>query len=125
MKDFLAVGIGGFVGAIARYSTGLLFERMLGLTAFPYATLIVNVAGCLMIGLLGGVADHHGFMSPTIQLLLIVGLLGGFTTYSAFGYQTISLVHEGKVLLSVVNVFAHLLAGLGAVFVGELIGKRI
>ncbi len=91
----------------------------------PYATLIVNVVGCLLIGLLGGLAENTGLISPGMGLFLIVGLLGGFTTYSAFGYQTLALAHEGRMLLAALNVSAHVTLGLGAVWLGELIAKRM
>ena len=125
MKDFLAVGMGGFLGAIARYSTGILVDRFFPSAVFPYATLMVNVVGCLLIGLLGGLMSNAQLTSPTLQLFLIVGLLGGFTTYSAFGYQTLALAHEGRIVLSLLNVGAHLVLGLGAVLVGELIGRQL
>lgn len=125
MKNVLAIGIGGFIGSIARYSTGVLVERIFDTHVFPHATLIVNVVGCLVIGLLGGLVEDMPVTSHALQLFLIVGLLGGFTTYSAFGYQTISLAQEGRVAFSLLNVCAHLALGLGAVWIGQLIGKQI
>ena len=125
MKNALAVGLGGFFGCIARYLTGVLVVRLFDAPVFPYATLIVNVAGCLLIGLLGGLAENTQLISPEMQLFLIVGLLGGFTTYSAFGYQTLTLAHEGRMLLAILNVSAHIILGLGAVWLGAFIAKQI
>ncbi len=125
MKNALAVGFGGFLGCIARYLIGVLVIRLFDAPVFPYATLIVNVVGCLLIGLLGELAENTQLISPEMQLLLIVGLLGGFTTYSAFGYQTLTLAHEGRMLFSVLNVSAHIILGLGAVWLGELIAKQM
>ncbi len=125
MKNALAVGLGGFFGCIARYLTGVLVIRLFDAYVFPYATLIVNVVGCLLIGLLGGLVENARLISPEMQLFLIVGLLGGFTTYSAFGYQTLTLAHEGRMLLAVLNVSTHTILGLGAVWLGEFIAKQI
>jgi CrcB protein len=125
MKNALAVGFGGFFGCIARYLTGVVVARFFDASAFPYATLIVNIVGCLLIGLLGGLAQSGELISPAMQLFLIVGFLGGFTTYSAFGYQTLTLAHEGRMFFALLNVSAHLILGLGAVWLGELIAHKV
>jgi len=125
MKNALAVGLGGFFGCIARYLTGVLVVRLFDAPVFPYATLIVNITGCLLIGLFGGLAENTDLISPELQLLLIVGLLGGFTTYSAFGFQTLALARDGRMLLAVLNVSAHIILGLSAVWLGTLIAKQV
>ncbi len=125
MKNALVVGLGGFFGCIARYLLGVLIIRLFDAPVFPYATLIVNVTGCFLIGLLGGLAENTQWLTPQAQLFLIVGLLGGFTTYSAFGYQTLTLAHDGRMLFAVLNVSAHIILGLGAVWLGELSAKQI
>jgi CrcB protein len=125
MKNALAVGLGGFLGSIGRYLIGIVVLRLFDAPVFPYATLVVNVVGCLLIGLLGGLAESTQLISPAMQLFLMVGLLGGFTTYSAFGYQTATLAHDGRMLLAVLNVSAHLVLGLSAVWFGGLIAKQI
>jgi CrcB protein len=124
MKNALAVGLGGFLGALARYFTGIFVLRFIAAPAFPYATLLVNVSGCFLIGLLSGLSENVAPISPPMQLFLMVGLLGGFTTYSAFGYQTVTLAQEGIMSFAVLNVSAHLLLGLGAVFLGQWISKQ-
>ena len=125
MKNALAVGLGGFFGCIARYLTGVLIVRLFDAPVFPYATLVVNVVGCLLIGLLGQLAENTELISPGMQLFLIVGVLGGFTTYSAFGYQTLILARDGRMLSAVLNVSGHVILGLGAVWLGMLIAKQI
>ena len=75
MKQALIVGAGGFVGSIARYLVGVAVARLLGAPVFPYATLVVNVVGCFVIGVLGGLTK--GTLSPQVELLLITGMLGG------------------------------------------------
>jgi CrcB protein len=124
MKNALVVGLGGFFGCIARYLTSVLVVRLFDAPVFPYATLVVNIVGCLLIGLLGGLAENTNLISQPVQLLLIVGLLGGFTTYSAFGHQTFMLARDGRMLLAVLNVSAHIILGLGAVWLGALIAQQ-
>ncbi|HEY0078110.1 MAG TPA: fluoride efflux transporter CrcB [Pyrinomonadaceae bacterium] len=125
MKNALAVGLGGFLGCIARYLTSVLVIRLFDAPFFPYATLIVNVVGCFLIGVLGGLAENTQVISPEMQLFLIVGVLGGFTTYSAFGYQTLRLAHEGQIFSAILNVAAHIVLGLGAVWLGALIVRNV
>ena len=71
MKQALIVGAGGFGGCIARYLVGVLVTRLLNAPVFPYATLLVNIVGCLLIGVLGGLAQSTRVLSPELQLLLI------------------------------------------------------
>lgn len=125
MKGALFVGIGGFFGSLARYGVGVCVARVFGVQPFPFATLIVNLIGCLLIGLLGEMATRRLLITPDLELLLMVGLLGGFTTFSAFGYQTIALLREEQIGLAMLNVAAHIIFGLAAVWVGVMIGRHI
>lgn len=118
MSKVLLVGLGGCVGSILRYLVVDLTSRLLSAPRLPYGTLVVNVLGCLLIGMLGGVADTRHTLSPEMRSLLFVGLLGGFTTFSAFGYETHALAREGQVLLGLSNVALQVIVGLGAVWIG-------
>lgn len=118
MKDILLVGIGGGLGAIARFGMGIAIVRWLG-TGFPWATLAINVIGCLLIGMaLGGGPGPAGFLSRELRLLGVIGFLGAFTTFSTFGYETLSLLQGGKPMLAASYVLASLVLGLGAVGLG-------
>jgi len=125
MQNALAVGVGGFFGCIARYLVGIFIARFFDEPAFPFATFIVNIAGCFLIGWLGTLAENVELISPPMQLFIVVGFLGGFTTYSAFGYQTLTLVRDGNVLFALLNVSAHIIFGLGAVWLGALLAKQL
>lgn len=114
--SFLLVGLGGALGSMARYGVGLALHS----TTFPYATLIVNVLGCLGIGLALPSLDRIAVLSPEVRLFLVVGFLGGFTTFSAFGSESIALVRSGTAV-ALVNVAANVLLGLAAVVVGRAI----
>ena len=129
MRDALLVAAGGIVGALARYGTGLLFPHTPG-KHFPIATLVVNLVGCLLIGLVGQYIErvaadasvHHNAAElawvNTLRQCVIVGFLGALTTFSAFGWDTLRLLLEDRPLLALANIGANLLAGLFAVWLG-------
>ena len=125
MGNALAVGVGGFFGCIARYLVGVLISRLFDEPTFPFATFACNIVGCLLIGLLGTLAENTELFSPPMQLLLVVGFLGGFTTYSAFGYQTLTLMRDGYLSFALLNAAAHIIFGLGAVWLGAWLAKQL
>lgn len=119
MLKILLAGLGGFAGAVLRYLTYSLSNRLFSEQFFPYGTLAVNVAGCLFIGFLGAFFETKTFvLSPEIRILIITGFLGGFTTYSTFGYEVLTLVRSGHTAAAVSNLVLHLILGLGAVWLG-------
>jgi fluoride exporter len=115
------VAAGGAVGALGRYHMGRLVVHALGndpARAFPWATLAVNILGCLAIGLLYGWFIREGAANENLRLLLGVGILGGFTTFSTFGLETLTLMQRGALLCAFAYVAASVVVGLAAVFVG-------
>ena len=127
MPAWLAVGIGGFVGAIARFQlSGWLSawsEKQYG-RVYPVGTLAVNVLGCLLIGLLMTLAEHKR-LSADAQRLLVTGCLGSLTTFSTFGLDTVNLFREGRSGLGIVYVLANVIVGLTAVCGGIGIGRLL
>lgn len=119
------VGIGGFIGAIARYSATLLTRRWFGQALLPIGTLAVNVLGCFLMGMLSQLSETYGPFSPEIRAFVFVGLLGGFTTFSAFGNETFSLWKNVGDWPALANIGGHIVLGLGAVAFGTYIGSRI
>ena len=124
LKLFLA-GIGGFVGSILRYSVSGFVQDFSRSIDFPYGTLAVNLLGCLAIGFLSQLAESRGYFSAESRTLVFVGVLGGFTTFSAFSNETINLWREGETLLASINVAAHLVVCLGAVWVSRALVYQI
>ncbi len=125
MITVLLVGAGGFAGSILRYLLNREVQQLFATSGvFPYGILVVNVAGCFIIGLLGGLASAHGVLGPTsgARSFLFVGFLGGFTTFSAFGFDTLSMIREGAFLLALANVASQIVLGLGAVWLGYRLG---
>lgn len=125
MQNALAIGVGGFFGCIARFLVSVLISRLFDEPKFPFATFIVNVVGCLLIGLLGTLAENTELISLPMQMFVVVGFLGGFTTYSAFGYQTLTLMRDGYSLFALLNVAVHIIFGLGAVWLGAILAKQL
>ncbi|MEV7427790.1 fluoride efflux transporter CrcB [Streptomyces sp. NPDC091212] len=114
--NWLLVIIGATVGAPLRYLTDRSVQRRHD-SVFPWGTLVVNVAGCLVLGLVTG-AVTAGAASSRTQLLLGVGLCGALTTYSTFSYETLRLAEDGARFYALANVAASVAAGLGAVYAG-------
>lgn len=125
MTQLLLVGMGGFVGAVSRYLVSGLVHRLLPLSHLPVGTLVVNVTGCLVIGLLGALADARGLFSGPTRLLVFIGALGGFTTFSTFAFETLALARDGETFPAAANVALHLILCLLAVVAGDAIGRAL
>ena len=119
MRDFILVGVGGFVGSVSRYYLSGLVLHLSGASRVPWATLTVNTLGCLVIGVLAGGAEVRHFLTPGSRLFLFTGLLGGFTTFSAFGFETYFLGREHLWFEASLNVALHILLALPAVWIGH------
>lgn len=118
MRQALLVGAGGFAGSVLRWWVAGWAQRTVPGSAFPWGTLAVNILGCFMIGLLGGLAEWRQLFGPETRLLLLVGMLGGFTTFSSFGWETLALLREGDGLRAGINVVVQIVGGLFAVWAG-------
>ncbi len=118
MKDLLLVGIGGFVGSVARYKLGGLVLHATVQSRFPYSTFAVNLVGCLVAGMLAGLAERHAWFGADTRLFLFAGLLGGFTTFSAFGIDALFLLRRGEWSIAATYVGASAVAGVALVWLG-------
>jgi CrcB protein len=111
------VGLGGFLGSVARYLASLAALR-LGAASFPAGTLAINVAGSLLIGLIYGWSAATGGIAPGWRLFLATGFCGGFTTFSAFSFECITLLKEGNLWYVFLYICGSVLSGIGACFLG-------
>jgi len=112
--NLVLVGAGGFLGSISRYLVCFFIQQTTGPSQIPYGTLAVNVIGCLLIGMIAGLAETREFLTAEIRSLTLVGFLGGFTTFSTFAFETASLASDGKMVHAFSNITLQLVLGLGA-----------
>lgn len=120
MPQLVLIGLGGCLGAISRYLLSGLAHRLYSGGLFPVGTLLVNVAGCFVIGALMGLIEDKSLFGPSVRLLFVVGFLGSFTTFSSFGYETVELLRNNQMVLAGVNMIANFALGISAVLLGRL-----
>lgn len=117
MNPWLAVAVGGALGSMARFAVGTWVAAGLG-SRFPYGTLLVNLLGCLLMGLLVVLIDERWAVPPQWRAFALVGLLGGFTTFSSFSLEAYTLLRTQQWLAALLYVAGSLLLGLLALAVG-------
>lgn len=121
---YLLVGIGGFLGANARYVVARLVGTSVD-TRFPLGTFVINISGSFLLGVLGTIlAQRVAPNSEAMRLALGIGFLGAFTTFSTFEFETHALIDDGSWLTATTNMVASLLVGLVAVRVGIVLAKN-
>lgn len=117
IKTILLIGSGGFIGSVARYFVSRL-NLSVHFLSIPVGTLLVNVAGSLLIGILMGLSERSTIISAEARMFLMVGLCGGFTTFSSFTMENLTLVHNGQLLAVLIYTGLSLLLGFFAVYLG-------
>ncbi len=122
VERFLLICAGGAIGTGLRYLTAGLAARWLG-ADFPYGTLIVNVVGSFLIGLVQALAEEAAVLPEPARLFLSVGVMGGFTTYSAFSFETVRLVELDAFGRALANVVVTTVACLGVCVLGMAAGR--
>lgn len=121
IRDIIIVGIGSGIGGICRY----LISQIIGCAgcSFPWATFTVNVAGCLLIGVLWGVTSRFQTISPVFILFLMAGFCGGFTTFSTFSKEGLSLLQANNYISFLLYVLGSVVLGIIAVGIGYMTTK--
>ncbi len=113
-KNFLLVGLGGCIGSMMRYATWYFFRS----TTFPAATLLVNIAGSLVIGIVIGLSIKDVDFSQGWKLFLATGICGGFTTFSAFSIENLQMLQNSKYFLSLAYICSSIIFGIAAAWLG-------
>ena len=121
IKDIILVGVGSGIGGVFRYLVSLLTCQVHN--GFPWGTFIVNIAGCLLIGILWGVTSRFTNISSSFSLLLMTGFCGGFTTFSTFSKESMTLLQTSNYFLFALYVIGSVLLGIIAVALGYITVK--
>lgn len=124
MPKLVLIGLGGCLGAIARYSLAGLAHRLTS-GIFPVGTLLVNVLGCFAIGAVMGLIEDKNVLGPNARLFLVIGFLGSFTTFSSLGYETVELFNDGQLAAAVLNAVGNYGLGIGAVLLGHVLVRAV
>jgi fluoride exporter len=120
--DFIAISLGAIVGANARYVISRYAARILG-PVFPYGTLVINVAGSLIVGFFIIWSSERALVDPRWRLLVVIGFCGGFTTFSSYAFETMAYFEQGQWLLMTTNILTNNLLCLLAVVAGMALAR--
>lgn len=119
LRIILIVGSGGFIGTISRYLANELMKK-LTTSNFPFGTLLVNILGCLIIGVIYGFIEKGKLLEPELRLFLTTGICGGFTTFSAFSVENIIMIRNGEFLYVFAYLMLSILLGFTATYLGMI-----
>jgi CrcB protein len=121
---WLLVGVGGALGSIARYAVNQAAALWLP-TGFPFGTFIVNAVGCLAFGVIAGIGERSGTLTPALRAFCLTGVLGGLTTFSSYSHESFVLARGGTWRLLLLNALGQLIVGFAAVAAGWWAARSI
>jgi fluoride exporter len=124
MNKYLVVGVGGFLGAIARFWVGGYISDRMG-TRFPYGTFVINITGSYVIGLTVTLLAERVHWSANWRYLIPIGFIGAYTTFSTFELETFQSMRDGELLFAFLNVFLSVFVGFIAVWLGVITGRTM
>ena len=124
LLKYLFVGVGGCLGSILRFWFGSYIGSKMG-TRFPYGTLVINITGSFLIGLVFALLTVRTNWSPNWRYLIPIGFIGGYTTFSSFEYETLRMIQDGQIGLGLLYVATSVVIGFVAVWGGMIAGRAI
>ncbi|MDH3327022.1 MAG: fluoride efflux transporter CrcB [Gammaproteobacteria bacterium] len=124
MINLIAIAVGGAFGAVARYASSIWVYSVLG-RSFPFGTLVVNVAGSFVMGLLAVLLIERMVAGPELRAFIMIGFLGSFTTFSTFSLETVNLIIGGEVIKAGVNMLISVFVCVTACWFGMVLGRQI
>jgi CrcB protein len=122
MRELFLVMAGGSLGALSRYGVSLLGVKLFG-SRFPWGTLIVNLAGCFLIGFVVALAEDSDLIHPMARLFFVTGYLGALTTFSTYALETVNATRARSRLIALAVILSNNLAGIVLVFAGMYLGR--
>ncbi|MDR2457483.1 MAG: fluoride efflux transporter CrcB [Clostridiales Family XIII bacterium] len=122
MLSFIAVGLGGAIGAILRYSITMLMNNLQ--TPFPFGTFISNVIAGFFCGAFIYINRNTSMLNPTVALFITTGIMGGLSTFSTFSVETVNLFKNSDYVLGSINILANLICCLSSVVLGIQVAKK-
>ena len=117
MYTYFSIAVGGALGSMARYATGVYVGRWLGM-AFPWGTLLINIIGSLLIGVFAEAFALRWDASQSTRVFLVVGICGGYTTFSTFSLDVVTLINHGEALAAGAYIVASVVLGVLALYAG-------
>jgi len=124
IRTILLVGTGGFIGSVMRFLVQYFVEKGMSST-FPLGTLVANITGSFIIGIVFALAEKGNLLSAEWRIFLAVGICGGFTTFSSFAYNNFTMIKEHSLMQLLINVGGSLVLGILAVYLGIILVKAV
>lgn len=126
MSTYLWIAVGGALGSMARFFVSSSFAKIFG-EVFPWGTIIVNITGCFVIGILATLTGPDGrvVVASDFRQFLLIGICGGYTTFSSFSLQNLNLLRDGDLLAAGSNTLVSFVACMVAVWLGAVIGQIV
>ena len=124
MIKYMMVGIGGFIGTVARFWVGGYISQRMG-TKFPYGTFVINCTGSFMIGLVITLLAERTHWNANLRYLIPIGFIGAYTTFSTFEFETLRAVQDGQILIAAMNVILSVMIGFISVWLGVIAGRAV